>query len=36
MENGQFGEAHYLVLDSDDNAYIADVVNKRVQKYAKE
>ena len=36
MENGQFGEAHYLVLDSDDNAYIADVINKRVQKYVKE
>ena len=36
MANGQFGEAHYLALDGDDNVYIADVVNKRVQKYAKE
>jgi len=34
--NGQFGEAHYLVLDGDENVYIADVVNRRVQKYAKE
>lgn len=36
MGNGQFGEAHYLVLDGDDNAWIADVVNRRVQKYAKD
>jgi sugar lactone lactonase YvrE len=35
-ENGQFGEAHYLVLDSNDNVYVADVINKRVQKYAKD
>jgi sugar lactone lactonase YvrE len=35
-ENGQFGEAHYLVLDQDENVYVADVVNRRVQKYAKD
>lgn len=35
-ENGQFGEAHYLVLDGDNNAYIADVVNRRVQLYRKD
>lgn len=34
--NGQFGEAHYLVLDQADNVYVADVVNRRVQKYAPE
>ena len=34
--NGQFGEAHYLVLDSDQNVYVADVVNRRVQKYARD
>lgn len=32
---GQFGEAHYIVLDSDDHAYISDVVNRRVQVYHK-
>ena len=35
-ENGQFGEAHYLALDGEDNVYVADVVNRRVQKYAKQ
>ncbi len=32
-ENGQFGEAHALTLDFDNNAYIADVINLRIQKY---
>ena len=36
MSNGQFGEAHYLVLDKADNVYISDVVNRRVQKYQKD
>lgn len=34
--NGQFGEAHYLVLDADENVFVADVVNRRVQKYRKD
>jgi NHL repeat. len=33
---GQFGEAHYLTLDAVGNIYIADVVNRRVEKYVKE
>src|SRR5690606_21874341 len=33
---GQFGEAHYLTLDDEGNIYIADVVNRRVEKYVKE
>lgn len=33
--NGQFGEAHYIVLNSKDDAFIADVVNRRVQVYHK-
>lgn len=33
---GQFGEAHYLALDRESNAYIADVVNRRVQIYRHE
>ena len=33
--NGQFGEAHALTLDHEDNAYIADVINRRIQKFAK-
>lgn len=32
-ENGQFGEAHYLVLDAANNVFVADVVNRRVQVY---
>jgi sugar lactone lactonase YvrE len=36
MGVGQFGEAHYLTLDADDNVYVADVVNRRVEKYVKE
>ena len=36
MGNGQFGEAHYLVLDAEHNVFVADVVNKRVQKYQKD
>lgn len=34
-ENGQFGEAHGLTLDHDDNAYISDVINRRIQKFEK-
>ncbi len=33
--NGQFGEAHDLAVDAHGNAYIADVINRRVQKFAK-
>lgn len=33
MENGQFGEAHYLVVDQASNVFVADVVNRRVQLY---
>ncbi|MCY4358149.1 MAG: peptidyl-alpha-hydroxyglycine alpha-amidating lyase family protein [Gammaproteobacteria bacterium] len=33
--NGEFGEAHALTLDLEDNAYIADVINRRIQKYAR-
>lgn len=33
--NGEFGEAHYLTLDESGNVYVADVVNRRVQKYGK-
>ena len=33
--NGQFGEAHALTVDAHGNAYIADVINRRVQKFAK-
>lgn len=35
-ENGQFGEGHFLTVDSAGNIFIADVVNRRVQKYAKD
>ncbi len=34
--NGQFGEAHALTMDASGNAYIPDVINRRVQKFAKE
>lgn len=34
-ENGQFGEAHALTLDQDDNAWISDVINRRIQKFEK-
>jgi sugar lactone lactonase YvrE len=34
--NGQFGEAHALTLDEDGNAYVADVILRRIQKFAKE
>ncbi len=33
--NGQFGEAHALTLDSEDNAYISDVILRRIQKFEK-
>jgi len=32
--NGQFGEAHWVELDSDRNIYIGDVFNWRVQKFS--
>ncbi len=31
--NGQFGEAHYLVLDAQNDVFVADVSNRRVQLY---
>ncbi len=34
--NGQFGEAHALTLDSENNAYISDVILNRIQKFAKQ
>lgn len=34
--NGQFGEAHFLTMDKDDNVYVADVSNRRVQLYQHE
>jgi sugar lactone lactonase YvrE len=34
--NGQFGEAHALAMDAQGNAYIADVINRRVQIFAKD
>ncbi len=34
--NGQFGEAHALTMDAAGNAYIPDVILRRVQKFAKE
>jgi sugar lactone lactonase YvrE len=33
---GQFGEAHFLTVDGAHNIFVADVVNKRVQVYARE
>ncbi len=35
QQNGQFGEAHALTLDRDDNVYISDVINRRIQKFAR-
>jgi sugar lactone lactonase YvrE len=35
-DNGQFGEAHDLAIDAAGNIYVADVVNRRVQKYRKD
>jgi len=32
--NGEFGEAHALTLDRQNNAYITDVINRRIQKFA--
>ncbi len=32
---GEFGEAHYLVVDDSEDIYVADVVNRRVQKLVK-
>ncbi|MDC1436829.1 peptidyl-alpha-hydroxyglycine alpha-amidating lyase family protein [Gammaproteobacteria bacterium] len=36
LENGQFGEGHFLALDKSHNIFIADVVNRRVQLYRKD
>lgn len=33
---GQFGEAHFLTVDGEHNIFVADVVNKRVQIYARD
>jgi len=33
--NGEFGEAHGLTLDQNDNVYISDVITRRIQKYAR-
>lgn len=30
---GEFGEAHFLAVSEDEEIYVADVVNRRVQKY---
>jgi streptogramin lyase len=30
---GEFGEAHFLAVGDNDEIYVADVVNRRVQKY---
>lgn len=32
---GEFGEAHFLAVSDEDEIYVADVVNRRVQKYVK-
>ena len=32
---GEFGEAHFLAVSDADEIYVADVVNRRVQKYVK-
>ncbi len=36
IANGEFGEAHALTLDLRGNAYVADVINRRIQKYARQ
>jgi streptogramin lyase len=33
---GQFGEAHFLTVDGEHNIFVADVVNKRVQVFARD
>lgn len=33
---GQFGEAHFLTVNGEHNIFVADVVNKRVQVYARD
>jgi DNA-binding beta-propeller fold protein YncE len=30
---GEFGEAHFLAVGDEDEIYVADVINRRVQKY---
>ncbi len=32
--NGQFGEAHHLTVDAEENVYVSDVILRRVQKFA--
>jgi len=34
--NGQFGEAHALTLDKEDNVYVSDVILRRIQKFEKQ
>jgi hypothetical protein len=34
--NWQFGEAHALTLDGEDNVYISDVILRRIQKFEKQ
>ena len=31
--NGQFGEAHHLTVDDEENVYVSDVILRRVQKF---
>ena len=35
-DNGQFGEAHALTLDREDNVYVSDVILRRIQKFEKQ
>ncbi len=32
---GECGEAHYRVVDNRENIYVADIVNRRLQKLVK-
>lgn len=34
--SGQFGEAHFLTVDGEHNIFVADVVNRRVQIFARD
>tara|TARA_R110000824_G_scaffold315042_1_gene501999 strand:+ start:21994 stop:22956 length:963 start_codon:yes stop_codon:yes gene_type:complete len=34
--NGEFGEAHGLVVDADGNVFVSDVLNRRVQKFQRD
>jgi hypothetical protein len=31
--NGQFGEAHHLTVDAEENVYVSDVILRRIQKF---